>query len=71
MDNLTKLQKFNQQMQNEISDLKEKNKVNCKEQENESELPYPCDKCNSSYKTAGLLVKHVKNEHENLPVPRP
>ena len=32
-----------------------------------SKLTYPCDKCESTFKTAGLLVKHVKSQHENQP----
>ena len=69
VDNVTKLQRFNQELQQEIKDLKVQKKIACKE--NESDNPYPCDKCNKNYKTAGLLVKHVKIEHENLPDTRP
>ena len=30
------------------------------------ELPSPCEKFTSTFKTAGLLIKHVKSQHENL-----
>ena len=65
VDNLVKLQKMNQNLEKENKDLK-KAEVACKEN-----LPFPCDKCVESFQTAGNLVKHVKNQHENLPNFRP
>ena len=65
VDNLVKLQKMNQNLEKENKDLK-KAEVVCKEN-----LPFPCDKCVESFQTAGNLVKHVKNQHENLPNFRP
>ena len=62
VENGTKLQKTNQQLEQELQELKIKNKTSSKD----SELPYPCDKCSSTYKTAGLLIKHVKSEHEDM-----
>ena len=67
VDNGMKLQRINQQLEKEVKDLKVKLKVSSKE----SKQPFPCDKCDSSYKTAGLLIRHVKTEHENLPASRP
>ena len=34
-------------------------------------LPFPCDKCESTFKTAGLLIGHVKSDHKKLPYKRP
>ena len=67
VENASKLLKTNQKLENEIKDLKVNNKVPCKE----NEKPYPCDKCDSTFKTASLLVKHVTREHEYLPFSRP
>ena len=67
VENEVKLQRINQQLEMEVKDLKSKSKGSSKE----SQLPYPCDKCESTFKTAGLLIRHVKSQHENLPVSRP
>ena len=63
------MQRFYQQLQQEIKDLKMHKKLTYKDRE--SENPYPWDKCKKCYKSAGLLVRHVKDEHEPLPVTRP
>ena len=60
------LLEFNCQLETQVKDL-EKKEVLCKN----ITLPYPCDKCESAFQTAGLLVKHVQKKHENMPVPRP
>ena len=67
VDNASKLQKTNINLEKEIKDLKQKIEKDC----TESVLPYPCDKCDLTYKTAGLLVRHVRKEHQNLPGTRP
>ena len=56
-----KLQKINQDLEQRMKDLKSK----------ETKLPFPCDRCDSTFQTAGKLIRHVKSEHENLPVLRP
>ena len=61
VDNGKKL-KLNQQLEREVKDLKVKMKVVSAE----GKQPFPCDKCDLSYKTAGLLIRH-----ENLPTTRP
>ena len=63
VDHVVKLEQINQQLEKEVEDLK-RNKVLSKV----TELPYPCDKCDSTFKTAGLLVRHVKEKHGNQPV---
>ena len=67
VENATKLQQVNQQLEKEIEELKLKKTAPNKE----SKLPYPCDKCDFTFKTAGLLIRHVKSDHENMPVFRP
>lgn len=67
VENGTKLHERNKSLEKELKELKEKKNslIPLKD------LPYPCDKCDRTFKTAGLLVKHVKNDHENLPACRP
>ena len=48
-----------QQSEEHFQEIKIKNITSSKD----SEFPYPCDKCTSTFKTAGLLIKHVKSEH--------
>ena len=62
VENETKLQKNNHLLQKEVQELKMKYKTSS----TDGELLYPCDKCTSTFKTAGLLIKHVKSQHENL-----
>lgn len=66
-DNEIKLRRINLQLEKEVKDLKSQSIGSSKQ----SQLPYPCDKCESTFKTAGLLIRHVKSEHQNLPVTRP
>ena len=66
VENETKLQQLNQTLEKEIEEIKVKNAPT-----KESKLPYPCHKCECTFKTAGLLIRHVKNDHENTPVYRP
>ena len=67
VDNASKLQRINIKIEKEIKDLKEKIRDDC----TESALPYPCDKCDLTFQTTGLLVRHVRKEHQNLPGTRP
>ena len=67
VENATKLQEKNRRLENEIKELKEKTNPS----ESEKHLPFPCDKCHLTFKTAGLLIKHVKTDHESLPRTRP
>ena len=57
VENETKLQKNNHLLQKEVQELKMKYKTSS----TDGELLYPCDKCTSTFKTAGLLIKHVKS----------
>ena len=63
VDNATKLQIANQKLENEIEELK----LNKTAPIDDIKLPYPCDKCNSTFKSAALLIKHVKRDHGNTP----
>ena len=56
-----KLQKINQDLEQRMKDLKSK----------ETKLPFPCDRCDSTFQTAGKLIRRMKSEYENLPVLRP
>ena len=67
VENATKLQQLNQKLEKEIEEMRAKINLPTKE----SKLPYPCDKCECTFKTAGLLIRHVKSDHENMPVNRP
>ena len=58
VENATKLQHLNQTLEKEIEEIKVKNAPT-----KESKLPYPCDKCECTFRTAGLLIKHVKSDH--------
>ena len=63
LENGVHLQKNDEKLKTEMKKLKEKNKVSgC-----EKSLPFPCDKCNLTFKTAGILIKHVKSHHDLLP----
>ena len=61
-ESATFLDHSNQQLDQDFQYIKMKNITTSKD----SELPYPCDKCTSTFKTAGLLIKHVQNEHTSL-----
>jgi chromosome segregation ATPase len=65
-DNEIKLRRINLQLEKEMKDLKSQSIGSS----NQTQLPYPCDKCEATFKTAGLLIRHVKSEHQNLPVTR-
>ena len=57
------LKKNNLQENDEKIQTEDKNKVSGYEKS----LPFPCDKCNLTFKTAGILIKHVKSDHDLLP----
>ena len=67
VENATKLKAKIEKLEKELKELKEKGKPS----NAEKDLPYPCDKCDDTYKTAGLLIKHVKDVHTNLLAYRP
>ena len=67
VENATKVQQLNQKLEKEIEEMKAKKDQPAKE----IKLPYPCDKCECSFKSAGLLIRHVKSDHENMPGYRP
>ena len=67
VDNATKLQIANQKLEKGM----EKLKLNKTAPINEIKLPYPCDKCNFTFKTAALLIRQIKKEHGNTPLVRP
>jgi DNA repair exonuclease SbcCD ATPase subunit len=69
VESTVKLKQINEQLEKEIGELKLKENVPNKE--SFPKLPYPCDKCESTFKSAGLLIKHVKSEHQNTPASRP
>ena len=52
VDNICKMQRFYQQLQQEIKDLKMHKKLTF--EESESENSYPCDKRKKSYRSAWL-----------------
>ena len=59
VDNGTKLLEINKQLEKEVRELK----TNCVKSNKDDELKYSCDKCDNSFKTAGLQRRHIKNEH--------
>ena len=67
VENATKVQQLNQKLEKEIEEMKAKKDQPAKE----IKLPYPCDKCNFTFKTAALLIRQIKKEHGNTPVVRP
>ena len=60
------LKEIIQKLENRVQ-VVEKKEAMCKE----IQLPFPCDKCESTFQTAGLLVVHVKNQHRTMPLSRP
>ena len=66
VDNFAKLKETNQKLEISNEDLKKK-----MGEFKDAELPFPCDRCGLNFKTAGLLVKHVKTHHETMPRTRP
>lgn len=58
VEQLVRLQERNQKLEEELRDLKKFKAVHEK-----TEMPYLCDKCSCTFRTAGLLVKHVENQH--------
>ena len=67
LENTTKLQQLNQKLEKEIEEVKVRKNPPTKE----TKLAYPCDKFECTFRTAGLLIKHVKSDHEIMPVSRP
>ena len=59
-DNGTKLLEIKKHLENEIKELKD----NGAKSSIDVELKYSCNKCDNNFKTAGLLRRHIKNEHE-------
>ena len=60
VDNGTKLLEIKKRLENEIKELKN----NCAKSNKDVELKYTCDKCDDYFKSAGLIRRHNKNEHE-------
>ena len=61
VENGIRLHEKNRKLESEIKELKEKKGHSS----TKNNLPYPCDKCDSNFKTPGLLLKHVKSNHGN------
>ena len=63
----TEMLKVNEELEKEVEELKEISKNPIKE----CEYNYQCDECLKRFKTAGLLRRHNKNDHEKLALLRP
>ena len=60
VDNGKKLLEIKKHLENEIKELKD----NGAKSSIDVELKYSCNKCDNNFKTAGLLRRHIKNEHD-------
>ena len=59
-DNGTEMLKVNEKLDKKVKELK----VVITNSVGEGENKYQCDNCENGFKTAGLLRRHHKNEHE-------
>ena len=62
LENTTKLLEIKKMLKKEIIELKE----TCENSSKDDAVRYQCDKCEHNFKTAGLLRRHIKNEHDKF-----
>ena len=64
VENGVRVQEKTKHLEHEMKQLKETKIISSFK--TKLDLPYPCDKCERTFQTAAILVKHVKNEHASI-----